>query len=100
MLSLPSLPHHADLDVTHADRRRAVPDVGGLRWLPLAAVRRAPDRPLLADGVAGAPEARRDAGVGAVLQHCTQLAILDLPTDLRAKLEVEAAVVDAPAFVG
>src|SRR3954465_15614398 len=68
MLSLPSLPHHADLDVAHAHCRRAVPHVGRLRWLALPAVRRAPDRPLLADGVNRAPEARRDTGVGAVLQ--------------------------------
>ena len=79
---------------------RAVPDVHRLGRLALAAVRRAPDRPLAADRVAGAPEARRDAGVGGVLQHRAELAVPDLPADLGAELEVQADVVDAPAPVG
>src|SRR3954452_16688593 len=88
-----ALPHHADLNVADPHRRRAVPHVRRLRWLALATVRRAPHLPLLAHGVHAAPEARRDPGVGAILEHRAELAVLDLPADFGAELEVEALVV-------
>src|SRR6187551_3723749 len=72
-----ALAHHADLHVADADRRRAVPNVRRLRRLALATVRRAPDGPVLADRVAGAPEARGDPGVRRVLEHRPELAVTD-----------------------
>ena len=46
-----------------------------------------------------APEDGRDPGVGRVAQHPAELAVLDLPRDLRPELEVEPLVVDRPALV-
>ena len=42
---------------------------------------------------------RGDPGVRRVLQHRAELAVVDLPGDLRAELEVQPLVVDAPAPV-
>ena len=39
-------------------------------------------------------------GVGGVAEHLAELAVLDLPGDLAAELEVEALVVDRPGAVG
>src|SRR5207237_5641822 len=48
---------------------------------------------------AGAPELRRCAGVEGVLEHPPKAAVLDLPGDLAAELEVEPDVVDRPRLV-
>ncbi len=76
-----------------------VPDLAGLA---LAAVRRAPHRPLglRAHRVAAAPELGGDAGVRRVPEHRRALPVLDLPPDLRAELEVQSPVVDRPRAVG
>ena len=83
-------------------RRGAVRDVRVLARLALAAVRQpvqAPTRRSRPTRVERAPEDRRLPGVGRVAQHPAELAVLDLPGDLRAELEVEALVVDRPALV-
>ena len=46
-----------------------------------------------------APETGVTPGVGRVAEHPAELAVLDLPGDLRPELEVEALVVDRPALV-
>src|SRR4051812_34136459 len=72
-----------------------------LHRLSLAAVGRAPERPLIprADRVHRIPEFGCDAGVGRILDHAAELAALDLPPDFAAKLEVVALVVDGPRSV-
>ena len=91
----------ADLHVAEARGERAVRDVRALARLALAAVRQPVQPPGVRSGdrVERAPELRRDAGVRRVAQHAPELAVLDLPRDLRAELEVEPLVVDRPAAV-
>ena len=81
---------------------RGVAGVADLDRLALAAVRGAPEHPLVgaADHVHRGPEPRADAGVGGVAEHLAELAVLDLPGDLAAELEVEPLVVDRPGAVG
>ena len=76
--------------------------VSHLARLSLATIGRPPYVPviLVADRVATGPELRRDAGVGGVFDHLPQFALLDLIGQLRAELEVEPLVVNAPALVG
>src|SRR5438477_6450062 len=93
--------HHPDPHVTEARRRRAVAGVADLAGLTLAAVRRAPHRPLRlrAYRVRAAPELGGDAGVRGAAQRPRALPVLDLPPDLRAELEVQPPVVDRPRAV-
>src|SRR5579883_3191438 len=92
--------HQPYLHISKAGRRRAVANVCHLHRLALAAVGRAPDAPLAADGVAAGPELGRDAGIGGIFVDASQLAAFDLAAPLGAKLEAEPPVVDAPALVG
>src|SRR5205823_784051 len=80
---------------------RAVRHVCALAGLALAAIRQPVEAPGVParDGVERAPELRRDAGVGGVAEHAPALALLDLPRNLRAELEVESLVVDRPAAI-
>ena len=73
-----------------------------LLGLPLAAVRHAPQRPVLrpGDGRAGIPEFGRYPAVAGVFEHAYALAAAHLPADFAAELEVVALVVDGPAPVG
>src|SRR5258706_6047223 len=91
-------PPHPDPDPAEARRHRGVSGVADLLGLALAAVRRAPERPLVgpAEHVERAPELRADRRVGRVLQQPAALAALDLPADFAAELEVEPLVVDRP----
>src|SRR5437868_4044030 len=76
--------------------------VSRLRWLALAAVRRAPDVPplLAAHAAEAAPELRRDAGIRRLAEQAArQFAVFDLERGLAAELEVDALVVNAPAAV-
>src|SRR5512143_3614798 len=92
----------ADGDSPKARRTGAVAGAHGLHGLSLAAVGRAPERPVVAgaDGIPGIPELGGDAGIRGVLEHAAELAALDLPSDLGAELEVVALVVDGPGTVG
>src|SRR5262247_1764545 len=76
-MSAPPPEAHAHLHVLEARGGRALRRAHGLARLALAAVGRAPDLPVgfVAHRVARIPEARRDAGVGAVLEHGAQLAV-------------------------
>src|ERR1022692_4363801 len=91
-----------DLDAAEARGTSAVAGTHDLLRLPLAAVGRAPQDPVLGagDGRAGVPELRRDAAVAGILQHPDALAVADLPAHLAAELEFVALVVDGPAPVG
>src|SRR6266550_6383460 len=91
----------ADLHVAEAGGRGAVRDVRVLSRLALAAVRETAEHPLVrsGNGVERGPEDGRLARVGRVAQHPAELAVLDLPGDLRPELEVEPLVVDRPALV-
>ncbi len=73
-----------------------------LLGLALAAIRNAPQHPMIAigDGGAGIPKLGGDAAVGRILEHANALAVSNLPGDLAAELEVVALVVDGPAPVG
>ena len=75
--------------------------LGRLHRFALAAVGHAPKHPVLviADGVTGVPEFRRDALVIGMLDHPGLLAVLDFPADFAAELEIQAHLVDAPGFV-
>jgi hypothetical protein len=79
-----------------------VAGVADLQRLALAAVGHAPHGPLVGTPhrVERRPKCRSDAGVRGVLQHAAQPAVLDLPADLAAELEVEALVIDRPRAVG
>ena len=78
-----------------------MPDARDLSGLSLAAVGRAPERPVLAaaDRVAALPELGRDPGVVRVPVHLGELAVPDAPRDLAPELEVDAVVVDRPRRV-
>ena len=64
--------------------------------LPLATIRRTPQRPFLAraNRIQRIPEFGSDAGVGGILDDADALSILDLPADFASKLKVVAFVVD------
>src|SRR5271156_1741842 len=85
-------------DVVEARGACAVAGADHLLGLSLAAIRNAPQHPVLAirDGGAGIPKLGRDAAVGGILQHANALAVLDFPGDLAAKLEIVTFVVDGP----
>src|SRR5207244_11152592 len=86
------------LHVAEPSGRRPVTDPRHLPGLALAAVRGAPERPLLASchGVATSPELRGDPGVVRVPVEVGELAVLDPVRDLATELEVPALVVDGP----
>src|ERR1700685_2361149 len=86
----------AHLDVVEARRAGAMTGADHLLGLSLAAIRHAPQDPVIAigDGRAGIPKFGSDAAVGGILQHAHALAVLDLPGDFAAELEVVAFVVD------
>ena len=64
--------------------------------LSFAAIRSAPERPLVAraDRIQRIPELGRDAGIRWILYHAHALAVLNLPTDLTAELKVVTLIVD------
>src|SRR5579863_9040983 len=72
------------LDVAESSRAGAVSRPHHLLRLPLAAVRYAPQRPILAAGNRGAgiPELGGDAAITRIFQHAHALAVADLPADL------------------
>ena len=73
-----------------------------LSRLSFAAVGSPPHYPvvLVAYGVAGIPEFRSDADVGAVPEQPAQLALLDFVTHFGAKLKIVPPVIDGPGAVG
>src|ERR1019366_5257102 len=91
-----------DPDVTKARGAGAVAGAHHLLGLALAAVRHAPQRPVLrpCDSRAGIPELGRYTAVAGVLEHADALAAAHLPADFAAELEVVALVVNGPATVG
>lgn len=56
-----------------------MPGACNLTWLPLSAIGRPPNLPMImiADGVAAAPELRGHPGVCAIPEHPAELAISD-----------------------
>src|ERR1700722_6115075 len=90
------------VDVVEARWACAVAGADGLLGLSLAAIRDAPQPPMIAirDGGARVPELGGDAAVSGILQHANALAVLDFPGDFATELEVIAFVVDRPAAVG
>src|SRR5262249_18050110 len=89
---------HSDAHVAEARWSRAVSGADNLRGLALTAIGRAPQTPMffVRDRVAGIPELRRDAAVGAVSKQLPQLPFLYFVSALRAELEIEAHIIDAP----
>src|ERR1700728_3535818 len=90
------------LDIVEARGAGAVAGADHLLGLSLAAIRNAPQHPMIAigDGGAGVPKLGGDPAVGRVLQHARAFAVLDLPGDLAAELEVVALVIDGPTAIG
>ena len=62
-----------------------MPGAHGLHRLPLAAIRRAPQRPMLARAyrVATVPEFRRNPAITRIFNHAAFLAALNLPANFR-----------------
>src|SRR6266850_2162703 len=91
----------SDAHIPEARRGCAVAGPHRLHGLALAAVGRAPERPVseLADGVAGIPEFRGDPAVTGVFQHADFLAAFDLPANFRRKLELVTAVINGPGAI-
>src|SRR5579872_973103 len=92
----------SDSDIMEARRAGPVTCADHLFRLALAAVRDAPQHPMIAigNGRAGVPELGRDPAVSWILQHPHAPAVANLPGDLAAELEVVAFIVDGPAPVG
>src|ERR1700733_3165927 len=101
-LSSASLERAPHFDPAKTRRRRSVSSAHHLLGLSLAAIRGAPQRPLVAraDRVQRIPELGCDPRVRRILHHSRALAVLDLPPDLATELKVVALVVDRPRTVG
>src|ERR1700730_15026718 len=84
----------ADSNITEARRRSAVARAHCLDGLTLPAIRRAPERPVIAGAnrVAVIPEFCGDAAVAGILQHASFFAAFNVPADFGGKLEMVAAV--------
>src|SRR5688572_4823964 len=89
---------HSRPHVTEPSGRCTVSGTHGLHRLAFAAVWSPPEPPVpgARNRIARVPELRGHARIRAVLQEPPQFALLDLVSDLRAELEVEPHVVDAP----
>ena len=74
----------------------------GLHWLALAAIRRAPKRPMffIRDCIEGIPKLRSYSTVGAILQQPAELTVLDFVSDFRAELKIQSQVIDTPRAIG
>src|SRR5947209_18606423 len=70
-----------------------------LLWLSFAAIRSAPERPLIfgTNRRQGIPELWRNARVRRVFHHAHPLTVHDLPPNLVTELEVVTLVVNRPA---
>src|ERR1019366_439093 len=73
----------------------------GLHRLAFATVGSSPHGPLItaANSVARSPELRRYSGIGSIFKDAAQLAVFNLVGHFDTKLEVEAAIINTPAFV-
>src|SRR5260370_33885883 len=98
---------HAPISASHFDsakprRRGAMARAHHLLGLSFAAIRGAPERPLIAgtDRIERIPELRRDSGIRRILHRADTLAMLDLPTAFAAELQIVAPVVKRPGAVG
>src|SRR5205807_3039205 len=107
LVRITSLPNSAgigrsNLDVVETRRAGAVAGTDNLLRLSFAAVRHAPQNPVVAirDCRARIPKLGGDAAIGRILEHANPPPILDLPSDFAAELEVVTLVVDGPAPVG
>src|SRR5690242_20115472 len=91
-----------DLDLAESRGTGSVPRAHDLLGLALAAVGRAPERPVLRtrNRRTRVPELRADAAVTWILQHAHAFAVAYLPGDLATELKVVPLVVDGPALVG
>src|ERR1051325_5964563 len=67
-----------------------------LLWLPLSAIRSPPQCPLIAraNRIQRIPELGGDSRVRGILDHADALAVLNLPPDFAAELEVVSLVID------
>src|SRR5581483_3302558 len=92
---------HADLHIAKTSRRGAVSRAHNLHRLALTTIGRSPHRPLgrPTDGVARTPELRSNTRIGSVFEETSKLAIFNLIRHLYTELEVEAAIINAPAFI-
>src|ERR1017187_3797818 len=91
----------ADFNVAESCRGGSVPRAHYLLGLALAAVGRAPQRPIIAraDGVAAVPEFRGDSAVAGILDHAPLLPALNFPPDFGRKLEMIALVINGPGAI-
>src|SRR5437899_2603003 len=91
----------AHLNPPKSCRRGSMPRSHPLLRLSLAAIRRAPQRPLVARAkrVQRIPELRRNPRVRRILHHPHALSTFDLPPNLAPELKVVALVVDGPRAI-
>src|SRR5882724_6747816 len=101
-MALISLVRRAYLHIAKPGRRGAVARAHDLLRLPLPAVGRAPQCPLVAgtNCIHRAPELGSNSAVGGVLQHSGTLAVFDFPSRFAAELEVVTLIVNRPGAVG
>lgn len=87
-----------DLDIAEARWAGSVARTHHLLRLAFAAVRSAPERPLVtrANRIHRIPEFSCDAGVRRIFQHSAALTIFDLPPDFATELEVVPLVINRP----
>lgn len=78
-----------------------MPGANRLRRLSFAAARRAPHNPFgfIANRIARAPKVWRDAGINRIFQEARFPAAFDFPREFRAKLKIQAFVVNAPRAI-
>src|ERR1700722_10528275 len=90
------------MHISESRRRRAVARPHRLHRLPLAAIRRAPQRPVLriADGIAGIPKLCSDSAIAGVFQHADFLSTFNSPPEPRGKLKLVSPVIDGPRTIG
>ena len=79
-----------------------MPRAHDLLRLPLAAIWRTPQGPLIAraDGVERVPEFGCDTRIRRILYHSDAFAVFDFPSDFATELKVVTLVVDRPRTIG
>src|SRR5580692_1881983 len=89
------------MNISKPRRRSPVARAHRLHRLPLAAIRSAPQNPLVSPAIriARIPELGGNSAVARILQYARFLSALNLPTDLSRKLKLIPPVIDRPRTI-